>query len=176
MRAARAFRRFAPALMAAAALGASPAAHAQWAPPAPEAIVELPSPMPAAPRIADLVEFEVTAARAHRFGVDPKSFRPEGVRYLRLTMVVISSGGTLNVSYEAIDCETGMHRLLALGHADGSWHPVANAQWSSVRGEDRALRQHQVVFNAACKGSSLVGDTAHIVRRLTGPLDDRYLR
>ena len=163
------------AALATLALAALPV-QAQWTREALVPGVGLPVPMPATPRTADLVAFDMSAASQNRFAIDPTSVRPEGERFVRLTMVVTSSGGASNISYEAFDCERWTHRLLAIGHADGSWRPIPDAQWLTVRSTDRILRQHLVVFNAACEGGKRAGDTKRIVRRLTAPTDERYLR
>ncbi len=177
MRRMAAARRMGRALVTVATLAlAVLPARAQWTQETLVPGVGLPVPMPATPQTADLVAFDMSAASQNRFAIDPASVRPEGTRFVRLTMVVTSSGGASNISYEAFDCERWTHRLLAIGHADGSWRPVPDAQWLTVRNSDRILRQHLVVFNAACEGGKIAGDTKRIVRRLTAPTDERFLR
>lgn len=136
----------------------------------------LPDPMVAPPRTADLVGFEVNSVTRHRFAIDPQSLRPAGRRFVRVTLVVTSSSGVSNVSYEAFDCERATHKLLALGATDGAWRAVADAPWLAAQGSDRVLRQHLVVLRAVCAGGAIAGDTASIVRRLISPPDDHYRR
>lgn len=149
-----------------APLGAQPALGA--------AVAELPAPMPAVPKAADLVRFEFNTTSRHQFAVDPASMLLRGNEMLQLTIVVTSSGGAINTSYEAFNCQNGTRRLLAVASLDGSWQPVENSQWVAARGAGLVLGQHYAIYKAACTGGGLSGDRAVILRRLVNPPNDIY--
>ncbi len=134
----------------------------------------LPQPMPAPPKTADLVEFDFNTTARHHFAIDPRSLLLRGNEIAQLTIVVTSSGGATNISYEAFNCQQATHRLLAIGSADGSWQPVKDSSWLTVQTSDQVLRQHYAIFKAACTGGSLSGDRDVILRRLVNPPNDLY--
>lgn len=149
-----------------APLGAQPVVSA--------AVAELPMPMPAVPKAADLVEFEFNTTSRHHFAIDPASMLLRGNEILQLTIVVTSSGGAANVSYEAFNCRNATHRLLAIASADGSWQPVEKSQWVTARRAGLVLAQHYAIYQAACSGGRLSGERDVIVRRLVNPPNDMY--
>lgn len=138
------------------------------------AVAELPMPMPAVPKAADLVQFEFNTTSRHHFAFDPASLLLRGNEILQLTIVVTTSGGAVNVSYEGFDCRNATHRLLAIASADGSWQPVENSQWVGVRSGGMVLGQHHAIYKAACSGGALSGERDLIVRRLVNPPNDIY--
>lgn len=164
--AARAFIAGAMAAAMLSPLGAQPMVSA--------AVAELPMPMPAVPKAADLVEFEFNTTSRHHFAIDPASMLLRGNEILQLTIVVTTSGGAVNISYEGFNCRDETHRLLAIASADGSWHPVANSQWVRARSAGLVLGQHYAIYKAACSGGALSGERDLIVRRLVNPPNDIY--
>jgi hypothetical protein len=138
------------------------------------AVAELPMPMPAVPKAADLVQFEFKTTSRHHFAFDPASMLLRGNEILQLTIVVTTSGGAVNVSYEGFDCRNATHRLLAIASPDGSWHPVENSQWVGARSAGLVLGQHHAIYQAACSGGTLSGERDVIVRRLVNPPNDIY--
>ena len=138
------------------------------------AVAELPMPMPAVPKAADLVQFEFNTTSRHHFAFDPASMLLRGNEILQLTIVVSTSGGAVNVSYEGFNCQNATHRLLAIASPDGSWQPVQNSQWVAARRAGLVLGQHYAIYKAACSGGALSGERDLIVRRLVNPPNDLY--
>lgn len=151
----------------AAPLGAQPVVSA--------AVAELPMPMPAVPKAASLVQFEFNTTSRHQFAVDPESVLLRGNEILQLTIVVTTSAGATNVSYEAFNCQNETRRLLAVASSDGSWQPVENSQWVAARRAGLVLGQHYAIYRAACTGGGLSGNRDVILRRLVKPPNDLYL-
>ncbi len=139
------------------------------------AVAELPTPMPAVPRAADLVQFEFNTTSRHQFAIDPASILLRGNEILQLTIVVTTTGGATNVSYEAFNCQNETRRLLAVASQDGSWQPVENSPWVAARRAGLVLGQHYAIYRAACTGGGLSGKRDVILRRLVNPPNDLYL-
>ena len=158
----------------AAALTASVCAPAAAQPVVAASVAELPKPMPAVPKGAGLVEFEFNTTSRHRFAVDPASMSLHGNTILQLTVVVTSSSGAANVSYQAFNCDNGTRLLMAIAGADGSWQAVANPEWVSARRSGPSQGQHYAIYQAACVGGALSGDRDKILRRLVSPPNDLY--
>jgi hypothetical protein len=85
--------------------------------------------LPVFPGDADLIEFGLDRPTANRYYIDPRSIwvAPEGV--VRYALVIVSSGGARNLSYEGLRCETRERRLYATGRADGTWARARRSDW-----------------------------------------------
>ena len=77
--------------------------------------------LPAFPRRGDLVEFDAGSATSFQFFIDGKSLSIGDDGVIRYTLIARSQSGAESVSYEGMRCKTGMYRVYALGHSDGSW-------------------------------------------------------
>jgi hypothetical protein len=108
--------------------------------------VELQAQLPDYPKDEDLLPLYVSAATDNRFFVDGKSISIGGDGVIRYTLVVRSSAGASNVSFEGIRCVTREHKLYAFGHAGGAWSRARFSKWEPIRYEDRN-RQHHVLYD-----------------------------
>lgn len=95
--------------------------------------VETEAQPPAAPRDADLEEFYVSAVANNRFFLDRASLAIGADGVVRYTLVVESSRGARNVSYEGLRCSSGEVKRYASGRPDGTWSPARDPQWSEIR-------------------------------------------
>lgn len=106
-----------------------------------EVEVALPSP----PAQASLLPFYVSAATVNQFLIDSNSLNVGKDGVVRYTLVVLSSNGVRNVSYEGIRCETRERRIYAAGRADGSWSKAQRNEWVRIQ-EAYANRHHAALF------------------------------
>jgi hypothetical protein len=108
--------------------------------------VELQAQLPDYPKDENLLPLYVSATTDNRFFVDGKSISIGGDGVIRYTLVVRSSAGASNVSFEGIRCVTHEHKLYAFGHAGGTWSRARFSKWEPIRYEDRN-RQHHVLYD-----------------------------
>jgi len=130
-------------------------------------------PPPPAYDMGKLLTFEVTRSSPLVYGVDPASVsisKADGI--VRYVVVATTSAGAKNVIYEGLRCSTGEVRIYARAKPDGSWVPVANAEWKSV--VDTSLPRHSLRFAkaAACQQAAPVSSIGELVRRLKNPGTD----
>jgi hypothetical protein len=90
--------------------------------------------LPAFPEPENLIPFEVGAVRNMRFLIDEKSISVDGDEVVRYSLVVISSSGARNVSFEGMRCLTGERRVYAFGQADKTWSKARNDKWMRIHG------------------------------------------
>jgi CNP1-like family len=83
------------------------------------------------PKDEDLVPVEM-AASSNQFLIDGKSLNLGADGVMRYTMVIRSSGGAMNVTYEGLRCETREKKLYALGRKDGTWGAARSLKWIAV--------------------------------------------
>lgn len=118
----------------------------------------LPDPMPGVPPPEKTLEFYVSPTTTNRFAVDPASFGIDGRTVVRFMLIVTSSSGVRNVSYEAFRCDSAEQRLLAIARLDGTWSILKNSAWEPL---DRASRNRQrpELYSRLCEGSAVAGRT-----------------
>ena len=98
----------------------------------------------------DLIAFDVSAANSNRFFVDSKSIGLGKDDVLRYTLVIKSSAGALNISYEGLRCATRERKLYALGRPDGSWVTARAPKWSSVTASGTVTAQRILMNDFFC--------------------------
>lgn len=113
-------------------------AHAEWGKfdyefEADKPWVELSAQLPLYPKAENLVEFNVSSATRNRHFVDTDSISVGEDKVVRYTVVIETTGGAKNVSFEGLRCETAERRLYAYGHADGTWSKARNAGWEGIK-------------------------------------------
>ena len=100
--------------------------------------------LPAFPEEADLLPFPVGPRNNMRFMVDGKSISIGADDVIRYTLVVVSSQGARNISFEGIRCETAERRTYAFGRQDGTWSKARSDQWRKISGG--ATNQYVVLY------------------------------
>lgn len=126
--------------------------------------------LPALPQDADLLPFKVAGSDSFKFAVDPKSISVGDDNVVRYTVVITSTGGGRNVSYEGMRCDAFERRVYAT-------LPKGATAWVPNLGEDREMwrRMETRVRNAYaatlatdffCDGRTVAGRPAKLIRDL----------
>ena len=110
-----------------------------------EQFKELEVKLPGYPKADDLLSFDAGAASPHRFYIDSKSLSVGTDGVVRYTLVVKTSGGTTNVSYEGMRCDLREVKIYATGGAAGTWARALDPHWASIRART-VNNQHAVLF------------------------------
>ncbi|MGE5386458.1 MAG: CNP1-like family protein [Betaproteobacteria bacterium] len=96
---------------------------------------EVATQLPPLPLKKDLSPFYVSAATEHRFFIDPEAVSVGQDGVVRYTVVIETSGGANNTSYEGMRCQTREWRHYASGHPGIGWSKTRNAPWHKIREE-----------------------------------------
>jgi len=100
--------------------------------------------------------FYVSATATNRFLVDPGSVSVGGDGVVRYVLLVLTSGGASNMTYEGLRCATREKRIYASARRDGSWSPSRNDAWEKIR-DVPPNRQHAALFfDYFCPGGVVV--------------------
>lgn len=106
-----------------------------WSPPtfvAPDPWEEQQQGLPAYPEQDRLLELAVNMeGRPYSIYIDPASLTMGEDQVARYTVVIISSTGVWNVSYEGLHCGERAYRRYAYGF-DGQWTPLADSSWQPL--------------------------------------------
>ncbi len=115
--------------------------------------------LPPVPDPKNLVPISVSNLTDNQFAVDVRSVTFGSDEVVRYTLVVSSSRGARNVSYEGMRCATGERRIYALGRSDGSWSKARSSQWQRIT-DSNLNRHHAALFkDYFCTPGGVVRDT-----------------
>lgn len=119
---------------------------------------------PLYPVSAALVRFP-TSWSTHEVLIDTATLNIAADAIVRYTLVIKTSGGAENVSYEGLRCETGQRRVYAFGRRDGTWVVARNSDWRPV--VDTRANRHYFEFwrDLFCDGK-VTEPRADILRNL----------
>jgi len=119
---------------------------------------EIETQLPAFPQAENLIPFFVSAATDNKFMVDANSISVAADGVVRYTLLIVSSSGAQNVSYEGVRCASGERRLYAFGRSDKTWSKARANQW--LRIQDSTLNRHHAALYAEyfCPNGAIVRD------------------
>lgn len=107
--------------------------------------------LPPFPKPENLIEFYVSAASTAKFYIDQTSISPGGKdSVVRYVLVVKTSGGATNISYEGLRCDTPQLKVYATGRADGTWYPNPRPEWRTLKNFTLNLHQGALARNYFC--------------------------
>ena len=95
---------------------------------------EVEAQLPASPDKQDLIPFTVGSVKDVKYFIDAKSLSVGSDGVIRYTLVIVSSAGAQNVSFEGMRCNTAERRVYAFGRPDGTWSKARSNQWGRIQG------------------------------------------
>lgn len=101
--------------------------------------------LPAFPQETDLREFYVSEITSHRFFVDAATLDVGQDGVVRFALVVRTSGGAVNITYEGIRCPTREYRIYATGYKEGIWAKTRRSEWRSI--ENKPVNRHHAALS-----------------------------
>jgi hypothetical protein len=102
---------------------------------------------PAFPKPENLIEFYVGPVTTNKYFIDGSTLSVGGDRIVRYVLVVRTSGGASNVSFEGINCKELTWKLYATGRSDGTWTKsrAARTEWRSY--ENQAVNRYHAALS-----------------------------
>ena len=94
--------------------------------------VEQLTQLPAYPDEKNLMAFDAGAVSGNKYFVDTTSIKIGEDGVIRFSLVIKSSAGALNVSYEGIRCATRERKVYALGRNDKTWTQPRVSEWQKL--------------------------------------------
>ena len=110
---------------------------------------EIQAQMPAYPKPENLAAVEVGAS-SHRYYVDTASVSLGEDGVMRYTMLLKTSGGATNVTFEGIRCATREGKLYAIGRTDGTWTRARDPKWERIVTREHKLHQYVLFREYFC--------------------------
>lgn len=103
---------------------------------------------PAYPGPENLVEFYVSAVTPNRFFIDASTLSVGADDVVRYALVVRTSGGAENTSFEGIHCKEGKWRLYATGrkeNKESKWARAHLGEWRPI--ENKSVNRHHAALS-----------------------------
>jgi hypothetical protein len=102
---------------------------------------------PAFPKQENLLEFYVSAATTNKYFIDASTLAPGTDGIVRYVLVVKTSGGATNVSFEGINCRERSWKHYATGRSDSTWvkSSATRAEWRVI--ENKSANRHHAALN-----------------------------
>jgi hypothetical protein len=88
--------------------------------------------LPTFPQETNLREFYVSATTTHKYFIDASTLSAGKDGVVRYALIVRTSGGATNITYEGMRCESGEYKIYATGHRDGTWVRARRSEWRPV--------------------------------------------
>lgn len=131
---------------------------------------EMQAQLPAYPDDGNLIPLDVGPETPSRHFVDARSISTGTDGVVRYTLVIKTSGGATNVSFEGMRCESREQKYYALGRNDKSWARARNPQWRFIEFKEFAGHHITLYKEYLCRGKNMVETPKLIVQALrAGP-------
>lgn len=101
--------------------------------------------LPEFPKTENLLPFYVSEMTAHRFMIDASTLQVGKDGVVRYVLVVQTSGGATNISFEGIRCDAREFRLYASGHREGRWTKARLSEWRPI--ENKPVNRHHAALS-----------------------------
>jgi hypothetical protein len=103
--------------------------------------------------------------RDFRVFIDPGSLSVGGDHVMRYTLVIVSSTGVRNISFEGLHCGKREYRRYAYG-SDDAWVPIEASPWQKVSDSGTDRYRHVLYWDYLCNPGRANLDAGEMLRRI----------
>jgi len=118
--------------------------------------VELQAQLPEYPSQNNLLPFDIGPSNNDQHFIDATSIQVGEDGVIRYTLVIKSSSGAMNVTFEGMRCTTNERKLYALGRNDGDWAHSRNEDWQRLENVRQLDAQRELAKYYFCPLKSIV--------------------
>lgn len=138
--------------------------------------VEQLTQLPTYPDTRNLLAFDAGSATSNQYLVDTTSIKIGEDGVIRFTLVIKSSAGAMNVSYEGLRCATSERKLYALGRDDKTWAQPRISEWQELDFVRQFYAQRELAKNIFCPHQQIVSNTEEAVQALKAGMHPSIFR
>ncbi|MEK6595582.1 MAG: CNP1-like family protein [Pseudomonadota bacterium] len=138
--------------------------------------VEQLTQLPAYPDVKNLMAFDAGSATSNQYFVDTTSIKIGEDGVIRFSLVIKSSEGALNISYEGIRCATKERKLYALGRNDKTWSQPRVSEWQKLDFVRQFYAQRELSKNIFCPHQQIVSSPEEAIQALKAGMHPRIFR
>jgi hypothetical protein len=122
--------------------------------------------LPPYPNVKDLMAFNAGEATTDQYLIDTTSIKIGEDGVIRFSLVIKSSAGAMNVSYEGIRCATRERKLYALGRDNKTWVQPRISEWQSLEFVRQFYAQLELSKNIFCPHQQIVSSREEAIEAL----------
>jgi hypothetical protein len=126
--------------------------------------------LPAYPADTDLLAVALPKDAPGRLYVDPRSLSVGTDGVIRLILVIETRGGTRNVFYDGIRCQTREHKTYAVGTPERSLTGLKDPRWQPIRSYGAGMIRHVLQHDYLCDPGARRSSARELVDRLRYPV------
>lgn len=138
--------------------------------------VEQLAQIPPYPDEKNLMTFNAGAVTTNQYFVDKTSIKVGEDGVIRFSLVIKSSTGASNVSYEGIRCATSERKLYALGRDDKTWTQPRASEWQKLDFVRQFYAQRELSKNIFCPNQQIVSTTEEAIQALKAGMHPSIFR
>lgn len=127
---------------------------------------EIQAQIPPYPKADDLIPFDLGPTSGHKFFIDAKSLSVGEDGVTRYTLLVKTSGGATNVSFEGIRCEAREQRVYAFGRPNGEWSRARDSKWKPIIGKEVNGHHYMLHMDYFCSNKRYPVPVAQVIKGL----------
>jgi hypothetical protein len=105
---------------------------------------------PAFPQEANLREFYVSELTTNKFYIDASTLSVGKDGVVRYVLVVRTSGGATNITFEGVRCSSRELRIYASGRRDGVWAKARLSEWRPIENKLKNRHHAELSRNLFC--------------------------
>ena len=138
---------------------------------------ELEAKAPPSPADADLLPFDLRNNTDLKAAIDKRSLAVGTDGVVRYVLVLTSSRGVRNVSFEGIRCDPAEWRMYSIGQPDGTWSAVRQSEWRAAEQKSWNSIRFTLAKDYLCEATGLPArDATAIIRKLKNSIPSRNTR
>lgn len=138
---------------------------------------ELDAKLPPAPAAGNLLPFDLRNSTDLKAAIDSKSLDIGTDGVVRYVLVLTSSRGVRNVSYEAIRCDPAEWKMYAVGREDGTWSTLRDPEWRVAEQKSWNSIRFTLAKDYLCEATGLPArDAKTVVRKIKSSVPARNTR
>lgn len=122
--------------------------------------------LPAYPKEANLIPFNVSSVTRNTYFVDAESISVGADNVVRYTVVIEAAGGAKTISFEGMRCESAERKLYAYGQPDGTWSKARNADWEGIKQRSLLSYRKALFEDVFCRDGIRVRDGKEAAQNL----------
>ena len=128
--------------------------------------IELEAQLPEYPKRENFLEYDSGSNSSYKYYVDEKSIQVGDDGVIRFSLIVESSAGAMNVSFEGIRCQTTERKRYALGQNNGTWIESHVDDWQFMQNISQFHPHRELATYYFCPIRSIVGSEQEAIRAL----------
>lgn len=134
---------------------------------------ELEAQLPEYPKRENFLEYDSGPNISNKYYVDETSIQVGDDGVIRFSLIVESSAGAMNVSFEGIRCKTRERKRYALGQNNGIWLESRVDDWQRMENTSQFHPHRELATHYFCPIRHIVNNKQEAIRALKSGMHPR---